>query len=156
MIKFAICWLLTTVPTGEKQVQTDREFVTLSEKTQCPVHLTSEKVKGNLPQCFHTKRMSSQETLSDREGVSSGHQSVLGKGETFFRFSDPEEPARTVLEDKRDHLLAEAKSEILKQECRVDTLNTCIRDRLEVDGVNCGYEESRSEQARLHEELDLR
>ena len=48
--------------------------------------------------------------------------------ETFFRFSDPEEAARSVLEEQRDHLLAEAKSEILKQECKVDTLNTCIRE----------------------------
>ena len=39
----------------EKQVQTDHEFITLFEKTQCPVHLTSEKVQGNLPQCSHTK-----------------------------------------------------------------------------------------------------
>ena len=34
---------------------TDHEFVTSSEKTQCQVHLTSEKVQGNLPQCSHTK-----------------------------------------------------------------------------------------------------
>ena len=33
----------------------------------------------------------------------------------FFRFSDPEEAARTVIEQQRDHLPAEAKSEILKQ-----------------------------------------
>ena len=35
-------------------MQTDHEFITLPEKTQCPIHLTSEKVQGNLPQCFHT------------------------------------------------------------------------------------------------------
>ena len=89
---------------------TDHEFITLSEKTQCPVHLTSEKVQGNLPQCSHTRK-SSQETLSDIEGVSSGHQTVRG-------ISDPEESARLVLGEQRDHLLAEAKSEILKQECK--------------------------------------
>ena len=41
-------------------------------------------------------------------------------------------------------MLAEAKSEILKQECTLDTLNTCIRDlqrqarshRLELDSAN--------------------
>ena len=70
----------------EKQVLTDHDFITVSEKTQCQVHLTSEKVQGNLPQCFQTKRKSSQETLSDREGLSSGRQPVQGKGETFFRF----------------------------------------------------------------------
>ena len=52
----------------------------------------------------------------------------------------------------------------MKQECKVDTLNTCIREfqrqahsnRLELDSVNYGAEESRREQARLHEELAQR
>ena len=69
-----------------------------------------------------------------------------------------------VLEEQRDHLLAEATSEILKQECNVDTLNTCIRDfqrqahynRLDKESANCGCEECRREQARLHEELAQR
>ena len=51
-------------------------------------------------------------------------------------------------------MLAEAKSEILKQECKVDTLNICIREfqqdalshRLELECANGGYEESRREQ----------
>ena len=111
---------------------------------------------GKLAAMFSHKRKSSQETLSDREGISSGHQPVQGKDETLFRFSDLEEAARLVLEEQRDHPLAEAKSEILKQECKVDTLNTCIREfqrqahsnRLEMDMyVNYGYEESRREQA---------
>ena len=112
---------------------------------------------------FSHKRKSRQETLSDRQNISSGHQPVQGKDETFFRFSDPEEAARLVLEEQRSHLLAEARSEIFKQECKVDTLNTSIREfqrqdhssRLEMVNINYGYEESRREQARLHEELAL-
>ena len=58
-------------------------------------------------------------------------------------------------------MLAEAKSEIMKQECKVDSLNTCLRElqrqahsnRLQTDNVNYGYEESRREQVRLQEEL---
>ena len=38
----------------------------------------------------------------------------------------------------------------MKQECKVDTLNTCMSN------VNHGYEESRREQARLYEELAQR
>ena len=110
------------------------------------------------------KRKSSQETLSDREGISSGHQPVKGKDETFIRFSDPEEAARLVLEEQGDHLLEEAKSEILMQECKVDTPDTCIREfqrqahsnRLNMDNGNYGYQESRREQARLREELAQR
>ena len=157
-------WLHRCTYRREKQVPTDHEFVTPSEKTQCQVHLTPEKVQGNLAAVFSLKRKSSQETLSDREGISLGHQPVQGKDETLLGFSVPEEAARLVLEEQRDHPLAEAKTEILKQECKDDTLNICIREfrrqahsnRLEMDYVNCGYEESRREQARLHEELDQR
>ena len=108
---------------------------------------------GKLAAVFSHKRKTSQETLSDRECFS-GHQQVLGNNELFFRFSNPEEAAKSVLEEQRDHLLAEAKSEVLKQECKVDTLNTCIREfqrqarsnRLDMDDANYGYEESRREQ----------
>ena len=119
------------------------------------------KVQGNLPRCCHTIRKSSQDKSSDREGISSGHQTVQGEGETFVRIFKPKETWRLVLEDRREDLFAGAKSEILKQECKVDFLNTSTREfqreahssRLEMDNVNCGYEESRREQARLQEEL---
>ena len=61
-------------------------------------------------------------------------------------------------------MLEEAKSETLKQECKVDSLDTCIRGsqrqapshRLEMDCANCGYEESRRERFRQKEELVMR
>ena len=146
-------------------MQTNHESSTPLEKTQCPVHLTSEKVQGNLPQCPHTKESRAKKHFpTEKAFISSGHQQVQGKGETCFRFSDPKEAARSVLEEQRDHLLTEAKSETLEQECKVDTLNSCIREfqrqahsnRLEMDNVNYGYEEHRREQARLHEELAQR
>ena len=110
---------------------------------------------------FSHKRKSSQETRSDREGISLGHPSFRGEDDTLFRFSDLEDAARFALEEQRHHLLAETKSEILKQECTVDLLDTAIREfqrqahsnLLKMDCVNCGYEDSRREQARLHEEL---
>ena len=61
-------------------------------------------------------------------------------------------------------MLAEARSELMKQECKVDSLNTCICElqrqphsqRLEFDDAHCGYEESRREQVRYWEALALR
>ena len=58
-------------------------------------------------------------------------------------------------------MIAEAKSEVRKQECRADFLDSSVRDlqrqldsnRLEIYCTNQGYEQSRKEQARLHEEL---
>ena len=88
----------------------------------------------------------------------------MGNNEPLFRFSNPETSVKSILEGHREHMLAEAKSEIMKQECKVDSLNTCIRElqrqahsqRLELDDVNCGYEDSGREQVRLEEELALR
>ena len=130
---------------------TDHEFITRSENSQCPRSSDFRESAGKLVAVFSHQRKSSQDTFFDRDGISSGHQTVQGKGESFFRFSDLEEAARTFLEEQRDHHLTEVKSEILKQECKVDTLNTCIREfqrqahsnRLELDRVSCGYEESK-------------
>ena len=133
MIKYGICRVHRCTYRRAKHVPTDHEFITPSEKTQCQV----------------------PEALFDREGISPRHQPVQGKDETFFRFSGPEEAARSVFEEQRDHPLAEAKSEVLKEECKVDSLNVCIREFqrqahsncLELDSANCG---SRPD---FHEEL---
>ena len=55
MSKYGICQLHPCTYRREKQVPSDHEFITPSEKTQCQVHLTSDIVQGNLPQCSHTK-----------------------------------------------------------------------------------------------------
>ena len=55
-------------------------------------------------------------------------------------------------------------SELMNQECKVESLNNCIGElqrqtyarRLGLGGAHCGYEESRREQVRLQEELVMR
>ena len=67
------------------------------------------------------------------------------------------------LEKHKDCMLEEAKSEVRKQKCRADYLDSSVRDlqrqldsnRLEIYCTDQGYEESRKEQARLHEENEL-
>ena len=54
--------------------------------------------------------------FSDREDLSSEHQQVLENNEPLFRFSHPENSVKSLLEGHRDHILPEAKSEILKKE----------------------------------------
>ena len=130
---------------------TDHEFITLSEKTQCPVHLISDKVH---PAMFSLERQSGQDTFFDREGF---HQDIKQFREKVNLPSGSpiqKKLSGCFFEKKRDHQLAEAKSEILKQKC---TLNTCIREFQRQANSNwlenCGYEETRREQARHHEEL---
>ena len=107
--------------------------------------------------------MLNPETSSDREDFSSRHQQALGNNELSFRFSNPQTSVKSILEDHSDHMLAEATSEIMKQECQVVSLTTCTRElqrqahsqRLELDEANCGNEESRRKQVRFEEELAL-
>ena len=57
---------------------------------------------------------------------------------------------KSLLDGNRDQLLAVARSELMKEEYKVESLNTCIREfqrqthsqRLELDDAHCGYEES--------------
>ena len=146
------CAGFTTVLTGERSKSRPTTKISLfSEKTQW------------LPSVFTHKKVESRNTFRQRRQFLRTSTSSR-KNETLFRFSAPEEAARQVLEEQRDHLLAETKSEILKQECKVDTLHTCIlvfrrqahSNRLEMDYVNYGYEETRREEARLHEDLAQR
>ena len=97
MIRHGLCWLHRCMYRKEKQVL----FIFFYEKIQCPVHLTHKKNAGNSAALLSLKRKSSQGTLSNREGISSGHQPVQRKGEIFFRFSDPEKAGRLVLEEKK-------------------------------------------------------
>ena len=101
------------------------------------------------------KRKSSQESRCDRDGIPLAHRAVQGEYEVLSRLSE----TRLILGEQRDHLLAEARSEVLQQECRADFLDCSIRElqrkihfsRTKIDHTNLGYETSRREQARLHE-----
>ena len=65
------------------------------------------------------------------------------------------------LMENRDHLLTQARSELAKQEHKVESLDTCIIElqqqtfaqRLELEDAHFGYGESRRAQVRLQEEI---
>ena len=159
-----LCWLHHCTHRSEKDVQNDRKFITLNEKTWCPVHLKIRQVQGNLSQCFSSQKRLNQDTFSDRDEFSSRHRQVLGSNEPFFRFSNPVNVAKSLLDGNRDHMLAEARSELMKQKYKVESLNTCTSDlqrqtyaqRLELEDAHHGYVESRREQVRLQEELVMK
>ena len=161
MSNFVLCWLHHCTDRSEKQVLNGRKFITLNEKTWCPVHL---QVQGNLSRCFQAKNRLNQETFSDREDFPFRHQQVLGSNEPFFRFSFHANVAKSLLDGNRDHLLAETRSELMKQEYKVESLNTCISElqqqtcaqRLELEDALFGYAEPRREQVRLQEELVMK
>ena len=67
---------------------------------------------------------------------------------------------RNLLESQKERLLAETKSEILRHEYRADLVENIIRElnrqisqAMKSGHTITGYEQSRRDQARLHEEL---
>ena len=152
MSKFVLCkrGRITSLPLCKRKLGV--KFISSSEEYGETVALIS------------SKRKSSQEGFSDREDFSSELQLVLGNNEPLFRFSNLESSIKSFFEEHEDYMLAEATSELRKQECRTDFLDSSVRDlqrqlgsnRLEIGNVNYGYQEPRTEQARLHEELAQR
>ena len=83
---------------------------------------------------------------------------------SIFRNADPSNLGRSLLEGDKDHLLSLARSELMKQEHLVGSLNNCISEqqqqayaqRLELQDAQHRYIESRREQVRPQEELSLK
>ena len=83
---------------------------------------------------------------------------------SIFKFADPSNWGRSLLEGNKDFLLSQARSELMKQEHQVGSLNNCIGElqrrayaqRLELQDAHHGYFESRREQDRLQEELSMK
>ena len=91
-------------------------------------------------------------------------QQVFGSNEPVIRFSNPANVAKSLLAGNRDHLLTQARSELMKQEHKVESLNTCINEfqqqtyarPLELEDAHHGFVESRREQVRLQEERSMK
>ena len=79
---------------------------------------------------------------------------------SVFRFADPTNVGKSLLDGNKDHLLNQARSEIMKQEHQVESLDSCINElqqqasarRLELEDAHHGKIESRRAQSRLQEE----
>ena len=111
---------------------------------------------GELVALFAHESRLNQDAFSEREqpvDVSRGNESI-------FRDADPANVAKSLPEGNRDHLLTQARSELMKQEHKVESLNNCISElqqqayaqRLELEDSHHGYVETRREQVRLQEE----
>ena len=83
---------------------------------------------------------------------------------SVFKNADPLNLGRSLLECNKDHLLSQARSEIVKQGHHVDSLKNCISElqqqthaqRLELQNAQHGFVESRWEEVRLQEELSMK
>ena len=71
----------------------------------------------------HQKRLG-QDEFSEREQPAN----IIRCNESIFRDAEPANVAKSLLEGKRDHLLTQARSELMKQEHKVESLNSCINE----------------------------
>ena len=71
--------------------------------------------------CSHQNRLN-HDAFSERQQL----VHVLGSDESIFRFSNTVNVARSLLDGNRDHLLTQARSELTKQEHKVESLHNCI------------------------------
>ena len=95
---------------GEEQVQSVVKLIW--EKVWCQVRVRNRVHRGNLLQC--------------------SHQEMKNRGNQFkssvFKHADTSKLGRSLLEGNKDHLLSQARSELMKQEHEVGSLNNCIRE----------------------------
>ena len=111
--------------------------------------------------------VTAKRTQSDRrEGLmSNSSQETRASEKPAAMFSSGiEELGRSLLEGNKDHLLSQARSDPMKQELLVESLNNCISElqqqayaqRLELQDAQHGDVESRRERVRLEEELSMK
>ena len=82
----------------------------------------------------------------------------------MFTNASPSNLRGSLLQGNKDHLLNQARSDLAKQELRVESLNKCIgelqrqteRQRLALQDAQNGFVESRREQVRLQEESSMK
>ena len=120
------------------------------------------EVSGKPDAVFSCHNESSQNTSSKRDRSNEPENRFESGVHSVFRFAaDPANVGTSLLDGNKDHLLYQARSEIMKQEHQVESLNSCINElqqepcaeRLELEDAHHGYIESRREQSRLQEEL---
>ena len=112
--KFVLCWLHHGTCRSEKQVRNDRRFVVKfnSKSEFLPA-------QGNLWHGFYFRKDWDND-FSERE------QPAVWRGnESVFRDAEPANVANSLLEGNRDHMLTQARSELMKEEHKVESLSNC-------------------------------
>ena len=147
----------------EREASAERSQVSHSERENLISSSSQDPIStGKL---VTSQNWLNQETFTDREDfpflTSTG---FLGAANLSSDSLTPASVARSLLDGNRDHLLAEARSELTKQEYKVEYLNSCMSEleqqtcaqRLKLENAPFRYGESRREQVRLQEELVMK
>ena len=137
----------------EREASAERSQVYHSERENFMSKSSQDPTSGGtrkLVAVFSSQSGLNQDTFSEREQLV---DVVFVSNEPIFRFSNPTNVSISLLDGNRDHLLTQARSELMKQEYKVESLNTCIDElqqqtnaqRLELEDSHHGHVESRRE-----------
>ena len=84
------------------------------------------EVSVKLDAAFSCHGESSQNTFSERDRSNEPGNRFESSVHSVFRLADPAQVGKSLLDGNRDHLLNQARSELMKQEHQVGSLNSCI------------------------------
>ena len=138
-----------------------------------PAAMIQERASAKRTQADHSRRESLMSKSSQEPRVSEKPTAMFSSGHkepgnqlksSIFKHADPSNLGRSLVEGNKDRLLSQARSDQMKQEHQVGSLNNCISElqqrthaqRLELLDAQHGFFESRREQVRLQEELSLK
>ena len=77
---------------------------------------------------FLCHSQSSQNTFSERDRSNEPGNRFESSVRSVFRFADPANVEKSLLDGNKDHLLNQAMSELVRQEHLVGSLNSCINE----------------------------
>ena len=86
------------------------------------------EVSGKPDAVFSCHSESSQNTFSKRDRSNESGNRFESGVHSVFRIAGPANVGKSLLDGNMDHLLAEARSELMKQEYKVESLETCISE----------------------------
>ena len=69
---------------------------------------------------------SSQNTFTERDRSNEPRNRFESSVHSVLRFADPANVGKSLLDGNKDHLLDQARSELMRQEHQVGSLNSCI------------------------------
>ena len=128
-----------------------------------PLYLQEREASADLPQVYHSIEESL--LLSSQSISTSAEKPVaLMSQKRKSRQELNNDRIRMLLEDQKERFLSEAKSKIVKHECRIELADISIRElnrqietqRVEIGHTTTGYSQSSREHSLLHEELAVR
>ena len=145
-------------------MHSELKLITQHERGWWQVLLEIPKASGKLDAMFSCHSEPSQNTFAGKAEVRNRENLFMSSLHSVLRFADPANVGKSFLDGNTDHLLNQTRSDLMKQEHQVRSLNNCIEElqqqayaqRLELQDAQRGYIESRREESHVQEELSMK